>query len=311
MKACFIGIGSIAQRHIRNLREILKCRGEELYIDAVRTGTGKVSSEQLGLRHVYRDVAEIPEGYDAVFITNPTSLHYATLLQAKEKSRYFFIEKPVFQTGEEDTQIFELQQNVYYVACPLRYTRTIEYVRTQISPADVYSVRCISSSYLPEWRPGTDYRYTYSADKTLGGGVEIDLIHEWDYIAYLFGMPDRVMNISLKVSELEINSNDIAVYIAQYSDKTVELHLDYFGRKPMRKMTLFMREDTVEADLLAGRVSYLKENRTIDLSEDRDTYQKRELEYFLDILDGKRPNPNDINTACRLLRLTRGTLAGK
>lgn len=231
MKACFIGIGSIAQRHIRNLREILKCRGEELYIDAVRTGTGKVSSEQLGLRHVYRDVAEIPEGYDAVFITNPTSLHYATLLQAKEKSRYFFIEKPVFQTGEEDTQIFELQQNVYYVACPLRYTRTIEYVRTQISPADVYSVRCISSSYLPEWRPGTDYRYTYSADKTLGGGVEIDLIHEWDYIAYLFGMPDRVMNISLKVSELEINSNDIAVYIAQYSDKTVELHLDYFGRK--------------------------------------------------------------------------------
>ena len=280
MKICFIGVGSIAQRHIQNLHEIFETKGEELYVDAVRTGRGTASSKNLRFCHVYTDITEMPRGYDAVFITNPTSLHYDTLMQVKKKSECFFIEKPVFTTGEENTLPFDSRKKLYYVACPLRYTKVIKYVREHIDPDSVYSVRCISSSYLPEWRSGIDYRRTYSADKKLGGGVEIDLIHEWDYITCLFGMPEKVMNLCLKVSDLEINSHDIAVYIAQYHNKTIELHLDYFGRKAMRKMTLFTKEDTVDVDLIAGTISYLKENRVINLNESRDSYQKKRTGKF-------------------------------
>ena len=68
--------------------------------------------------------------------------------------------------------------STYYVACPLRYNAVIQYIKDNIDLQDVISVRSISSSYLPDWRPGVDYRKTYSAKKELGGGVSIDLIHE-------------------------------------------------------------------------------------------------------------------------------------
>ena len=42
-------------------------------------------------------------------------------------------------------------------------------------------------SYLPGWRPGTDYRQSYSAQRRLGGGVLLDVIHEVDYAAWVLG----------------------------------------------------------------------------------------------------------------------------
>ena len=62
-----------------------------------------------------------------------------------------------------------------------------QYVKNNVDLSKVYSARAISSSYLPDWRPGQDYRTTYSAHKDMGGGVSIDLIHEWDYLSWLFG----------------------------------------------------------------------------------------------------------------------------
>ena len=58
----------------------------------------------------------------------------------------------------------------------------------------VYSARVLCSSYLPGWRPGVDYRTVYSAHKDMGGGVTIDLIHEWDYLVELFGKPEKMYN---------------------------------------------------------------------------------------------------------------------
>lgn len=309
MKICFVGVGSIARRHVRNLRKIFENRSEELIIDAVRSGKGKTLAEDSELHHIYYDAMDAPDDYDAVFITNPTSEHFTTLRDMRNKSNNFFIEKPVFMSGKEDWEQLNFdKKNVCYVACPLRFTNVMQYIKEHVKPEDVLSVRCISSSYLPEWRSGVDYRDTYSAHRSMGGGVEIDLIHEWDYITYLFDMPQKIMSLYMKVSDLEIDSNDIAVYIAQYKDKVVELHLDYFGRKTIRKMSLLTKDDTIEVDLIGGVVSYLRKNQIINLKEDRDEYQLREMRYFLDVIEKKRPNINDIDRACKVLKLTRGVI---
>lgn len=305
MKILFIGLGSIAARHIRNLREVT---GGELVIDVVRSGMGRPISN--GLKGLINRVAtekdKLDCNYDAVFITNPTSLHYETLLKYGEKSDAFFIEKPVFVTGEENESTFFTTGKKYYVACPLRYTNVIQWLRNNLDFRTVYAMRVISSSYLPDWRPDTDYRLSYSARKAMGGGVSVDLVHEWDYISYLIGFPRSVFSLIKKKSELEIDSDDIAVYIAEYEDKLVELHLDYFGRKTMRRIELFTKKDTIVADMLEQRIKWLGSGKVLLLSEDRDSYQKKELQHFLDIMSGKADSDNTIAGACRILRIARG-----
>lgn len=305
-KVCFIGLGSIAARHIKNLKDIF---GEEIEIDVFRSGNGKTLDDTLQnmIGQVYFDYVNLPMDYEVMFITNPTRLHYETLLKVQNHAKHFFIEKPVFETGKEDIIGLQLKKDsVYYVACPLRYTNVIQYLKKNIDFSNVYSMRCISSSYLPNWRPGTDYRNTYSAKKELGGGVSIDLIHEWDYICYLAGQPERVHSFIGRKSNLEINSDDLAVYIAEYKDKFVELHLDYLGRKTIRKIELFMEDDSIEADLIEHKIVFRKDNRIINLNEDRNSYQKKELLHFFDIVEGKCENDNTIEIACQILQITRG-----
>lgn len=305
MKICFIGLGSIAKRHIKNLKDIL---GDKAQIDVLRSGHGNVLDESIlaCISHVYHADTELSDWYDAIFITNPTSLHYDTLKKQLHRSRYFFIEKPVFETGEEDISKFLEQEKIFYVACPLRYTNVIQYLKANVDFSKVHSMRCISSSYLPDWRPETDYRNTYSAHKELGGGVSIDLIHEWDYIHYLIGSPYNVMCIVRKKSNLEIDSDDIAIYIAEYADKLVELHLDYFGRRTIRNAELYTEDDTIIADLIDQKISYLKSGQIIDLSQERNEYQKRELQHFIEIMQGKIPCDNGLKEACSIQKITRG-----
>lgn len=306
MRVCFVGLGSIATRHIKNLKELYQ---DGIIIDLLRSSCNNGREWEIDgmVNKIYYDLSNLPKNYDAIFITNPTGMHYETLKACHEYGRNFFIEKPVFETGRENIDQLSLkEEKQYYVACPLRYTNVIQYLKKNINFADIYSIRCISSSYLPEWRPGIDYRKTYSARKELGGGVATDLIHEWDYICYLFGKPDKVLNLFGKKSHLEINSEDIAIYIAEYKERLVELHLDYFGKVPIRKIELFCKQDTVEADLIEQKIVFKSENKVIDFKESRDSYQQKELIHFFDIVNGKCQSDNSIEEACMTLRIARG-----
>ncbi len=68
----------------------------------------------------------------------------------------------------------------------MRWCGTMLALKKALPALSVYSARVLCSSYLPGWRPGVDYRTVYSAHKDMGGGVTIDLIHEWDYLWWSF-----------------------------------------------------------------------------------------------------------------------------
>ena len=302
LKVCFVGIGSIAKRHIKNLQAICDGREIDLQIEAYRRRAFPVE----GVNKIYDAIDKVPDDYDAIFITNPTELHLEALTLFHDKGKHFFIEKPVVALKQIETarDFLIRDESIYYVAGPLRYNAVIQWIRNNVKPDDVISVRCISSSYLPDWRPGQDYRQTYSAHKDMGGGVSIDLIHEWDYITYLFGWPKRVQCIVGKKSELEIDSDDIAIYIAEYPHMTVELHLDYFGRKTIREIELITNEDTIIGDISNNKVKFLVSGKELDFQEERDDFQKRELIYFIDMILEKRYDKDWYYHGLDLLRLT-------
>lgn len=306
LKVCFIGVGSIAKRHIRNLRCIVEDRGIRLTIDAFRRSLDQVE----GVDHVYTSEAELPLDYDALFITNPTDQHLETLKTFHEHGKHFFIEKPVVSRDQivEAKQFSLKSDSVYYVAAPLRYNAVIQWIKSEVNPNDVISVRSISSSYLPDWRPEQDYRQTYSAHKDMGGGVSIDLIHEWDYLTYLFGWPEKVSSMIGRKSQLEIDSDDYAIYIAEFANMIAELHLDYFGRKTIREIELFTKNDTILGDIANNKVTSLRENKVIDFHEERDDYQKRELLHFIDMIIQRSEVEKGYEHGLKVLELTQGRL---
>lgn len=303
MEFLIVGYGSMGQRHARNLRKICAKNGLSCSIDLLRT---RSTDAPEGIRGVYTSKDQFPGTYDAIFITNPTATHYETLVDLIELSGAFFIEKPVFDRTDYDLDFLDREEKVLYVAAPMHYKPAISWLKEHFDFSEAFSLRSISSSYLPDWRPGVDYRKTYSAHKDMGGGVAIDLIHEWDYLQYLIGFPERVHSIIAKRSDLEIDSDDVALYIADYGDKTAEIHLDYFGRVPLRKLEIFTKEDTVECDLLTDTISFLKAGEQIVLTEEREDTQTRELEAFLEMIQGKRESTNDIEHALNTLILAKG-----
>ena len=307
-KIGIIGLGSIGTRHLHNIINVLQEKNFSYTIDLIRSSIGKTLDKEIEkfINKTFYSFEEVPNNYDVTFVTNPTYLHFETIKQFAPKTKHMFIEKPVFD--KVDTLIDKLllkEDAIYYVACPLRYTNVIQYLKQKCNLNKVYCARAICSSYLPDWRINVDYRTTYSAHENQGGGASIDLIHEWDYLYYLFGQPEQVFNIRGQFSNLEINSDDLSLYLARYKNMAVEVHLDYFGRKSIREIQLFTDEDTIVGDLINNEIRFLKSGITVSFKESRNDFQQKELTYFFDILEGKEINHNDIPTAMKTLKIAK------
>ena len=240
------------------------------------------------------------------FITNPTSLHASTLADLAGKAENLFIEKPIFDHTNYDLAELGLETQKAYVAAPMRWCGTFLALKKLMPTLRPYSARVICSSYLPDWRPGVDYRKVYSAHKDMGGGVTIDLIHEWDYMVELFGKPLESYNFKGTYSDLEIDSDDLSVYIARYPHMLAEIHLDYFGRTYRRTIELFCADGTVTADFGAGTLT-LANGLVQHFEEPVNDRYMREMEYFLDyVINGQGESINSPAMALDVLKLTLG-----
>lgn len=302
LSICLVGLGSIGSRHARNIDVVCKRLGIAVKMDALRSGSLELDSSNAALiRNQYTNPRELPH-YDMLYICNPSQKHYETLLQVKDKATHIFIEKPLFVQPIDDRCLQSLDDEAkYYVACPMRHTKVFSFLYDFVVTHKIICARAICSSYLPEWRPNQDYRKLYSAQAE-SGGVKLDLIHEFDYLFALFGMPSRSFLSEKKCSALEISSSDLVSFVGEYADKTIELHLDYFGRVPRRRIELYTPEDVVVCDFINSEIRYLKSGQVISLSESRDDYCQREEEYFLTFARGLSKNINSVRYANEILR---------
>lgn len=310
-RIAFVGMGSIGKRHLNNVCQLITSKGNTYSIDLYRSSIACELPKEVStlVANQYLCSQEVQKEYDMVFITNPTSLHLETTVKFRPFAKAFFIEKPVFSSSDVDNQVIALLDEIpSYVACPLRYNPVLQHVKQNVELDKVISVRAMSSSYLPDWRPGQDYRETYSAHTELGGGVDIDLIHEWDYLTWIFGMPKECLGIAGRFSNLEINSNDTALYIAKNDKLTYELHLDYFGRIMQRTLDIFTEDDTIQCDIIGGTINYLKDGRTLDFNSERNAFQLEEIKHFFDIAEGRVENDSTVRHGVQVLKLTKAKI---
>lgn len=313
LTALFIGLGSIGTRHLKNLTAICAQRGLALRADALRSDLARPlrpgAAELLHSQFTtLQDSAALPH-YDLAFITNPHQPARAgTGGNSRPGRRAVYRKAHCFRRADGCRPCHPAPAGQKaYVAAPMRWCGTMAGAEKSTCPGlRPYSARVICSSYLPDWRPGVDYRTVYSAHKALGGGVTIDLIHEWDYLVDLFGVPETICNIRGKYSDLEIDSDDLSIYIAQYPTLLAEVHLDYFGRTYRRSIELFCKDGSCVADFGAGTLT-LPNGAVEHYEEDVNERYLREMNYFLDYAAGEETESlNPPATALQVLKLTLG-----
>jgi predicted dehydrogenase len=309
MRALFVGLGSIGTRHLKNLTQLCRDRGIPLLADALRSDPARpLRPGAAELLHAQLTDAAALGQYDLAFITNPTHLHAQALALVRGHADALFLEKPVFEKTDYQLDALLAPGQKAYVAAPMRWCGAMLALKKALPTLHPYCARVICSSYLPDWRPGVDYRTVYSAHRAMGGGVTIDLIHEWDYLVDLFGVPQKLYNLRGTYSELELDSDDLSVYIAQYPAMLAEVHLDYFGRTYRRSIELFCRDGSAVADFGAGTLT-LPDGTVQHCEEDVNARYLREMSYFLDYAAGpRRPSCNPPETALDVLKLTLGEI---
>lgn len=258
MRALIIGSGSIGQRHLSNLRQLLP----NAKITILRHDPSIPAPEEaakLSDRIVYRLEDAFEEGLDFAVVASPAPMHVAVALPLAERGVHIFVEKPIADRLDGVDQLLDASRRhggALLVGYVLRHHPLLQAVREMIvggAIGRVLSVRAEVGQYLPEWRPASDYRRTVSARKDLGGGVLLELSHEIDYVRWLVGEPTSVFSRVARVGDLEIDVEDLAEIVLQFAGGALgSIHLDMVQAEATRTLRMIGSEGTIDCNLRGG-----------------------------------------------------------
>lgn len=280
MRILIVGLGSIGNRHARILKEHFH---HELFSFRSKQDGPK---NTLWIHEVYtwEEAAEMKA--DVALITNPTHQHIETALACAKRGMHLFIEKPLSHTMDGVSDLLRLcrEKNLTcYTAYCMRFHPVIKELKSRVAGKRVLHVRTAVSSYLPYWRPGTDHRKSYSANTAHGGGVLLDLSHEFDYLQYLFGSIKEMNGWCGRVSDVALDAEDVAdVVIKTVGGTPINLHMNFMSRFEERNVIVDFDGGYIVGDILHNRVEWgdgdTKEEKIF--TTNRDDYLQEQLEYF-------------------------------
>lgn len=250
-----IGMGSIARRHVRNLRHL-------------HPGARILAVSSSGAN------TNCPDGADAVvtletvlaaapryaIIATPAPFHTPVAEQLLGAGVPVLIEKPL--SGDHASAA------AFAAACPphppvrvgycLRFLSTATMLRdllTQGRIGRLHNVTSFVGQYLPHWRPDTDFRDSVSARADMGGGALLELSHELDLLNWFLGDLSlghswlrRNMGLGLEVEEcanLVLTRNDGC---------HVSVHLDFLQKDVRRRIEFFGGKGRILWDLVANTI---------------------------------------------------------
>ena len=255
-----IGYGSIGCRHA----DALLTLGHDVAV---------VSRRRVDFPQLYKtsELALNDFAPDYIVIASRTNEHRDDIQQIAKLgfTGKLMIEKPVYQHGDEHVPDQFARTKI---AFNLRFHPALQKFRALLKTRTVHAVTAYAGSYLPDWRPNTDYRKGYSAIRAEGGGVLRDLSHELDYLQWIFGKWQRLSAIGGNLGSLEIDSDDVfSILFETQHVPLISLSLNYLDTTTRRDVIALTDSGTVRLDLVAGTVE--ADGKTETFSVDRnDTY---------------------------------------
>ncbi len=291
MKIGIIGFGSIGRRHLANIRRI-------------------IPEVRIVVCHLHSRSTELPEGADEVvqgleelarcspdvaFITSPANTHIRAANAMLDCGADLFMEKPFSDTLQGVAELVERSETagkIVMTGYVLRFHDSLQVIREAVRDGMIGRILCVRAEvgqYLPEWRPAADYRASVTARRELGGGVLLELSHEFDYLRWILGEFSAVSAQTGQLGDLEIDVEDTAEVILTSSRREiVSVHLDMVQRAGDRSCKITGSEGTLAWRPGAGKAEvYRAGERTwsdlpVPAASDRNDMFLREVQHFFD-----------------------------
>jgi predicted dehydrogenase len=192
-------------------------------------------------------------------------LHLEVAIPAAEAGCHLLLEKPVSNSLdglEELAAALKRGGGRLLVGFQFRFhpaLRQIVGLLADEAIGRILSVRAHWGEYLPGWHPWEDYRRSYSARSTLGGGVILTLCHPFDYLRWCLGEVSEVWAFAGKLSDLELDVEDTAEIGLQFASGALgSIHLDYNQRPASHHLEFCGTLGTLRWDQVDGEVAVFR-----------------------------------------------------
>lgn len=264
-RALVAGFGSIGRRHAA----ILAGLGCEVAVLSRRPVEGTA-----GYQSLPEAVAQFRPDY--VVIATETSAHRGQLAELADLgfAGMVLVEKPLdVAPGPLPAHRFRAVRLAYN----LRFHPVLMALKEHLSGQRAISAQIYCGQHLPDWRPGTDYRQSYSADPARGGGVLRDLSHELDLARWLFGDWSRMAALGGRLGPLEIASDDCwGLLMEAQSCPVLTVQINYLDRPGRRDIVVNTADHTYCVQLGSGMLIVDGEIHEFSVARD-DTYRAQHL----------------------------------
>lgn len=254
-----IGAGSIGERHIRNLwqfgyRNMIVFRQRNLPFR-------EIGEAQVTVSLNWDEV--INKKPFAAFICTPTSQHLEQVKNCLQNNMHVFVEKPLSHNLENIEELKSIASNsikLLQIGFMMRFHPLILKVKNYIEDktfGNLISTVSHWGSYLPDWHPWENYKESYAANKSLGGGVALTLCHDIDVAIWLSGSAvKKFETIKSHSNELDINAESVADIKINFESGVISnIHLNYLDNPPIRKYTWQFENANLELNYFANRLS--------------------------------------------------------
>ena len=308
MKALFVGLGSIGQRHLRNLITLVP-KIELMAVRSTRSAPTLSNENQvidnISIKDQYKIIEfeslnlALSHKPDMVFVTNPTSMHIKVAQEALKSGAYIFMEKPISHNNEGVKELLKLEDSFCREKICIGYQfrfnpalKLLENILKKKVVGNVVGVQLVNGEYMPGWHPYEDYRESYAARQELGGGALVTQIHDFDYATWLFGSPSTVFAVGGQLSNLEVDVEDSVQVLMKFKNIPISIQLGYLQWPPRRSIFITGDKGSVHCNLSSMEVVVnQRESQEIKThtfpSFDRNDLFLDEMKNFLAFVNGE------------------------
>jgi predicted dehydrogenase len=307
-----VGSGSIARRHIANLKTLFG----SAEVACVSASGRALSSDETGAHRIF-DQLESALDWDPHFavVASPAPWHVSHAVTLVGAGIPVLIEKPLSNSLEQFSKggnLLLAHKSKVQVGYNLRHLSSAVRFKALLDdglPGRIHCVIVDVGQYLPDWRPGTDYRCNVSAQRKLGGGVLLELSHELDYLVWLFDRFETAYCVASTSGTLDLDVEDrVDAVLSRRDGLVANLHMDFLQRVACRTCKVVGERGNLVWDLARNRIEMQGSSSASEclFSEpefDRNRMYLAELEQFSQVAAGESEPLIGVEAALYTLRL--------